>query len=103
MSGPVAAILLTTVIHVIAFVVLLALMGRDMLDVFRSPPADGGDGGEPPASEPASRPSPGGGGLPLPDADQAPVRLREPGRIGDRYPRPSRRPDHEPARIPQRA
>jgi hypothetical protein len=54
--------------------------------------------------EPSLRPQPGGGGLPLPDAAQAPVRLRESGRIGERYPRRPRRPQHEPqpARGPER-
>ena len=102
MSGPAAAILLTIIVHVVAFVLLLALCGRDMLDVFRAPRHDGDDWGEPPAGDPAPTPPPTGGGLPLPDAEQAPVRLREPGRLGERYGRPARRPEHEPARTPQR-
>jgi hypothetical protein len=105
MTGPVAAILLTLIVHVIAFVLLFALCGRGMLDVFRTHPYDGDDWGEPPAGDPETSPPPPGGGLPLPDAEQAPVRLREPGRIGERYPRRTRRPDHEPApqRTPERA
>lgn len=38
--------------------------------------------------------------LPLPGAQPSPVRLREPGRIGESKPRPARRPDHDPAREP---
>lgn len=104
MSGPLAAILLTLIVHVIAFGLLVALCGRDMLDVFRGQPYGGDDWGEPPAGDPVATPPPSGGGMPLPDAEQAPVRLREPGRIGERYPRRPRRPDHapEPARTPER-
>ena len=43
---------------------------------------------------------------PLPDAAPSPVRLREPGRIADGYPRPARRPAHAPERdraVPRRA
>ncbi len=97
------SLLLLTLVHVVGIVVLFALMGREILDVFRSPPRRGrGDGGTPPADEPVA-PS-GSDGLPLPDAGQAPVRLREPGRIDERYPRRPRRPDHEPEpqRVPQR-
>jgi hypothetical protein len=39
--------------------------------------------------------------LPLPDAAASTVRLREPLRVADGYPRPARRPAHEPK--PQRA
>ena len=102
MSGPVAAILLTLIVHVIAFVLLFALCGRSMLEVFRPPRYDDDGWGEPPAGDPVTTPPPSGGGLPLPDAEQAAVRLRESGRIGDRYGRPARRPEHEPVRTPQR-
>ena len=102
MSGPLAAILLTLIVHVIAFGLLFALCGGQMLEFFRSSPYGDDWGGEPPAGDPAATPPPSDGGLPLPDAEQAPVRLREPGRIGERYGRPARRPEHEPARTPQR-
>lgn len=101
MSGPVAAILLTLIVHVIAFVLLFCMCGRTMLEFFRGDSY--GDGwGDPPAGDPVTTPPPSGGGLPLPDAEQAPVRLRDPGRIGERYGRPARRPEHEPVRTPQR-
>jgi hypothetical protein len=58
---------------------------------------DGGGGPRLP-SEPSAGPSPGG--IPLPDADASRVRLREPGRLGDRRERPERRPAHDPAREP---
>jgi hypothetical protein len=106
MTGPLAAILLTLIVHVVAFVLLFSLCGREILDMFRATPYDDdGGGGEPPAGDPQTPPGPSGGGLPLPDAQQAPVRLREPARLGERYPRPARRPEHDPApqRQPERA
>ena len=54
---------------------------------------------------PAHRPDSGnrpGGGIPLPDAEQSSVRLREPGRISERRPGPDRRPAREPERHPVR-
>jgi hypothetical protein len=102
--GPVLAILLTLIVHIVGMALLFGMMGREILDVFRTTPRhdDDGGGGGPPTDQPVA-PVPGGGGtLPLPDAEQAPKRLREPGRIGERYPRPTRRPEHrpEPARMP---
>jgi hypothetical protein len=55
---------------------------------------------------PAGRPEPGnrpGGGLPLPDAEQSRIRLREPGRISERQRTPQRRPVRDPERQPVRA
>ncbi len=101
MSGPVAAILLTVIVHVIAFVILFVTMGGEMVDWFRAPKRDDDDGGLGFEPEPTA-PAPSGGGLPLPDAVQAPVRLREPGRIGDRYERLPRRREHAPQRTPDR-
>ena len=53
-----------------------------------------------------SPPEPPRGGIPLPDAEPARVRIREHGRLGDRQPqrqrRPSREPDRQPARAPHR-
>ena len=88
-------------VHVVAFFVLFAALGGEMVEIFRAPKRDDGwGGGEDPPDEPVA-PEPGGtGGLPLPDAEQAPVRLREPGRIGERYDRPVRRPAHAPQRVP---
>jgi hypothetical protein len=64
------------------------------------PPDEGDDGGSdrlrPP---PPSRPR---GGIPLPDAVPARVRLREPARLADLLPRRERRPAREPERVPVR-
>jgi hypothetical protein len=63
---------------------------------------DGGGGNLPP--EPPVPTHPRGGGIPLPDAVPARVRLREPGRLADLLPEPARRPAHTPApaRTPER-
>jgi hypothetical protein len=65
-------------------------------------PADGdeggGGGGPPPAPLP---PAPPRGGIPLPDADQASIRLRDHGRAGWRRLRPRRAArEQKPARAP---
>lgn len=49
---------------------------------------------------PPTRPKPPRGGIPLPDAQPATVRLREPGRLADHLPRRERRPAREPERSP---
>jgi hypothetical protein len=59
----------------------------------------GGGGGNDRLSDPPKPPKPGG--IPLPDAEQAPVRLRGPGRLADAYDAP-RRPHREPERTPER-
>jgi len=61
----------------------------------------GGGGNVPPESPAPNRPR--DGGLPLPDAVPARVRLREPGRLADLLPERERRPGHDPARVPERA
>jgi hypothetical protein len=100
--GPVLALLLLTLVHVAGIVLLIALLGREVLDVFRTKPRDDDDDGGGPPDEPVA-PVPGGpDGLPLPDAGPATARLREPGRLAERYPRRPRRPEHEPGRVPER-
>lgn len=95
-GGAVAAILVLTLVHFAAFGLLFwHLAGGEMLSIFRTRPDDGGGGGSPTPPEP----DPAGdrdGGVPLPDAEQASVRLREPGRLADAYPRRPRRPEHAP-------
>lgn len=91
------AIVLTLAVHVIAAGVLVwALVDHDRDDAgsWRDWwPQDGG-GPEPPAAPPDL----GGNRVEAPtvsDAQPSPVRLREPGRIGDRH-TPARRPTHPP-------
>jgi hypothetical protein len=98
----IVAIVLTLVVHVLgAGVLVWNLLDGEGFDWRTLWPRDddGGGGGWP---EPPSGPEPDGGGVPavpfLPDAAPSAVRLREPGRIGDGYPRPGRRPEHVPER-----
>ena len=76
----------------------------------RSDTADGGDGPEEDeggggggsdriSGAPKTSPS---GGIPLPDAEPAPVRLRGHEKLADLRPRPERRRVTEPARTPRR-
>jgi hypothetical protein len=94
-------------VHVIglafAFGMIWHFVSTEPKDAWRPPDEDGGGGGggnvipEPPAPV-----RPRGGGLPLPDAVPARVRLREPGRLADRIGRPERRPAREPSPGPRR-
>jgi hypothetical protein len=63
--------------------------------------SDGGGGSEPPPRP--KRPDAPRGGIPLPDATQARVRLRGHERLADSLPARERRPAREPGRIPIRA
>lgn len=92
----IVAILLTFFVHLIgAGVLIWALIDHDDPDAgsWRDWwPKDRGD-------EPDSPVAPSGGleAPILPDSTPSPHRLREPGRIADRRPGPSRRPEHVPA------
>ncbi len=100
MSGPFLALLLTFVVHVIGALVLVwAMAGREAIGFLRTSTDDGG--GTPPEPAGPERPREPRDGLPLPDAAPARVRLREPARLGEAYPRPARRPEPVPA--PERA
>jgi hypothetical protein len=96
-----------TGIHLVGFLCVGLLMIPALRD--GDEPESGGDNGGSDdgwGNLPAGRPGSGGwpgGGLPLPDAEQSRVRLREPGRIGQRLPTRQRRPAREPAREPVRA
>lgn len=61
---------------------------------------DGDEGWGRGPKRPPTPPEPPRGGIPLPDAQPAGVRLREHGRLGERLPRRERRPVREPARRP---
>lgn len=108
MSLEVVAILLTLIVHVLGAMVLVGvLLNGEQIDwrglLF---PGDDDHGGGPGFDPPPSDDGGDGGGVlaptPLPDAAPSPVRLREPGRIGEGYPRPTRRPAHPPQRTPER-
>jgi hypothetical protein len=64
---------------------------------------EGEDGWGRGPKRPPSPPQPPRGGIPLPDAQPASVRLREHGRLGERLPGRERRPAREPVRRPARS
>ena len=106
MSSDEELMLIFGALHLVALAlgVLLFVM------FLRSDASDGGDGPEEDegggggGSDRISRPpktSPSGG-IPLPDAEPAPVRLRGHEKLSDLRPRPERRRVTEPARTPRR-
>lgn len=99
-SKELLALGLTVVVHVLG---ITALVWALVLDKEDRPDWRGWlrfDDGDDPPQAPWERPRGPGGGLPLPDAAQSDVRLREPGRLGDERPLPPRRPEHPPAPVP---
>jgi len=99
-------------LHLIALVlgvVLFVMFLRSETDYGIQPPDDddtggGGGGNDRLTNRPKGSPS---GGIPLPDAEPSPFRLRGHERLRDMRPRPERRrPDHAPApgrrRVPSR-
>jgi hypothetical protein len=66
------------------------------------PDGEGEDGWGRGPKLPPPPPSSPSGGIPLPDAVPARIRLREHGRLGERLAPRERRPAHEPARRPVR-
>ncbi|MEA2252397.1 MAG: hypothetical protein QOG70_2639 [Solirubrobacteraceae bacterium] len=98
MTKEVLALALTVLVHVIG---MAALVWALLLDDESRPDWRGWwPGGDDDPAEPG--PSRPGGGLPLPDADPSAVRLRDGGRLADALPRPARRPQHPPERVPAR-
>jgi len=93
-------------LHLLGFgfaAVLLLPLLRDerIVPVRRGEDEDEGGGGNDRVG-PTPLPGPRGGGIPLPDAIPARVRLREPGRLADLLPAPARRREHAPAPLPTR-
>ena len=105
MSEGVQLILWIAGVHLIGFLCVAVLL----LPALREDPDggesfdDGDDGWGRPPRNPPTQPSPPRGGIPLPDAVPAAVRLREPGRLSERLPSRERRPSREPVRSPVRA
>jgi hypothetical protein len=107
MSGDAQLMLMIAGMHLLGLVCAAGLILPALRDRPEAPPgSDGGSGGggggrrPPKPRTPATGP---GGGLPLPDADPAAVRLRDHERLADRQQRPERRRTHEPERRPVRA
>ena len=95
-------------LHLVALalgvVLFMMFLRSDTTSSWKPPDEDdggGGGGNDRLPSTPKPRPT---GGVPLPDADPAGLRLRGPGRLRDAYARPLRRPAHPaiPSRRPAR-
>lgn len=87
-----------------ALLLLPLLRDERVTPIARREDEDGGGGGNDRLG-PVAPKGPRGGGIPLPDAVPARVRLREPARLADLLPRPARRRrEHapSPARTPAR-
>ncbi|WCB93715.1 hypothetical protein DSM104299_02431 [Baekduia alba] len=103
MTLEVVAILLTLVVHILgAIVLVMVLLDGETIDWRGTLWPRDDDGPGPSFEPPEPDPTPSGSGVPLPDASPAAVRLREPGRIREGYPKPARRPAHTPERTPPR-
>ncbi len=103
MSSAAQLVLMVGGMHLLALIgaVLLILPAlRDRPEPPQPPGgSDGGGGLRRPSPESPVSPR---GGLPLPDAVPARVRLRGPARLADLLPRRQRRPAREPTRAPTR-
>ncbi|MGN6189721.1 MAG: hypothetical protein ACTHOE_12565 [Conexibacter sp.] len=93
-------------LHLLGFgfaAVLLLPLLRDerIVPIARGEDEDNRGGGND-RVQPLPRPGPRGGGIPLPDAVPARVRLREPARLADLLPPPRRRREHTPLPSPTR-
>src|SRR3954452_13281250 len=94
-------------LHLLGFgfaAVLLLPLLRDerIVPIARGEEDDDGGGGND-RIRPTPSPGPRGGGIPLPDAVPARVRLRESARLADLLPTQPRRREHAPTRTPERA
>ncbi len=94
-------------VHILGFIAVAILLIPALRDDNSGLDEDGNDGTDDGwGNRPNVRPDPSrwpGGGIPLPDAEQSKVRLREPGRLTEHLPVPQRRPSREPVREPTRA
>ena len=106
MSGDAQLLLMIAGVHVLGLAIVAILMIPALRDGPDSPPpsSDGSDDGWGRGPRrPPKQPNNPIGGLPLPDAVPARVRLRTHGRLADQIPPHERRPAREPAREPVRA
>jgi hypothetical protein len=103
-------VLLFAGLHVVGFllggILLVLLLRSDSPEPRRRDDDDdggGGGGGGGPGLSPTAPAGPSDGGLPLPDAEPARVRIREGERLADLLPGRERRPAREPEPGPRRA
>ena len=83
----------------VLFVMFLRSDGSDGREPPEEDEGGGGGGSDRISDTPKTSPS---GGIPLPDAEPAPVRLRGHEKLADLLPRPERRRVAEPERTPER-
>ncbi len=99
-------LLLMLGIHVLGFIAIAILFIPAMRENRDDGEGDDGSGSDDGwGNRPNVKPDPSlwpGGGIPLPDAEQSPVRLRGPGRLSDRTRPHERRPVRDPQRLPSR-
>jgi hypothetical protein len=92
-------------VHFVGFLAVAVLLLPGLHDDpgGQNPGSDSDDGGGRPPRTPPQRPGPPRGGIPLPDAVQASVRVRDrPLALGDLRRAGDRRPTREPSRHPAR-
>src|SRR5436305_10896847 len=104
MSGETQLLLMVAGVHLLGLVCVGMLMIPVLRDSPGSPPSDSGsdDGWGRGPRRPPMPPEPPRGGVPLPDAVPAKVRLRDHRRLADHLPPRERRPAREPERTPIR-
>jgi hypothetical protein len=92
---------------IVGVVYLVIVFGVMFIPVFfgrsQTPPSaesDTDDGWGPDPPPPPDSPNPPSGGGLLPDAEQSSMRLRDHGRLGERFRRRRRRPAHHPTKTP---
>ena len=107
MSGDAQLMLMIAGMHFLGLVCAAVLILPALRDSPEFPPPQsdpGSDGGwgRGPDRPPAPQDSPKGGGIPLPDAEQARIRLRDHRKLPERIPKRERRPVREPDRTPVR-
>src|ERR1700733_2117122 len=106
MSGDAQLMLMIAGMHLLGLVCAAVLIIPALREDPEFPPrhsdpgSDGGGGSGP--GRPPLRPDRPRGGIPLPDAEQARVRLRDHRKLSEQLPRPERRPAREPVRTPVR-
>jgi hypothetical protein len=107
MSGEAQLMLMIAGVHLLGLACVAILMIPALRDGDAPPPSssdhgsDDGWGRRP--KPPPERPEPPSGGLPLPDAAPAHVRLRDHRRLSELLPARERRPAREPEREPVRS
>jgi hypothetical protein len=104
MAGESQLVLMIAGVHLVGLA-CIALLLIPALREHPVPPGDsdsGSDDGWGNLRQPPERPETPRGGIPLPDAEPARIRLREPGRLAELLPARERRPAREPERRPVR-